>query len=1109
MPHATENGDNVVDDLDFQNVLAQINAPDGGQFDFMGRELETGEKADDAIDFEDFDDDDLPDEEGPATAVAQVTDVKQGEIDIDNLFSGDLFGDNEAPADQNGRDEVDDLFGDGAPSPVAENGETVDDLFGDNELMKGIETSAALPPLEAAQDEDGDIDLFGEVPEEPIPQPEEDMDPATLNAWREQQALFARSAAAAVALPGPDHIPAPPENDEELLKSLWPNFDRDSFPRFVELFRHKKAFYIGKQATKPPKPVLPTKINLEFGLDQERIFKTGGQGTKRAHDFENLGIVSFQQVEESPVESEEDFDAEFDESEVLPGGVTMQDLRVLCTDWDVKTEISEIDVEEEAIPPEAAAAPVDEMTWSLDMEDVRPTKKRKLGRDPHELLALADIEIPLLDDPDRLTSKIAKKVVIDLNDPHLLLDTRPEAVLQKPKSLPVPDRDEMDANTTKRLNKRYNISNDDAYDMLKENHQSKIRSTLGNAALEHSMPALRLQWPYYKTELSTTEARSFHRPALTFRPNVSSWFKNPRFVKRKHIKGKSIKELYDSTRSVSMGDTSTILLLEYSEEVPMMMSNFGMANRVVNYYRRKNTDDPTRPKAEIGETQVLLPQDKSPFSIFGHIDPGETTPAITNTMYRAPIFNHQPKSTDFLVIRGSTATNGSDYFLKNVENLYAVGQQLPSTDIPGPHSRKVTTVAKNRLKMLTFRLMKKAGNLQVSINQVTAHLPGSSDMQNRQKMKDFVHHDKDTKMWVPIGQIPDSETIRSWIQPEDVCLLESMQVGLQHLHDTGHTNGADEEDEEAEGESFEQQMAPWRATRNFMMASQGKAMLKLHGEGDPTGRGEGFSFIKTSMKGGFQAIGESAQEKMEKREQKETGGHSYNVARQQRAYEQSIRRIWDAQKASLSSQMEASDNDSDMDQDEEDDFNKPTPRDAPTPSFRRDDESMSQFSRFSSRSQRGKVLRIVRDFRDENGNIYQKEQLVWDPRVIRKYIQARHRVEAINTQLAEIQPTGDPEVDARNKKLLEAELTRLNRNKERRFAREKQKGIGRASIGDSEEAGTPSKGGGTTTRKCANCGLIGHIKTNKKLCPKLNGSAPPDDGVSETAFSMTAGSTSF
>ncbi|KAK3350459.1 hypothetical protein B0H65DRAFT_545582 [Neurospora tetraspora] len=45
------------------------------------------------------------------------------------------------------------------------------------------------------------------------------------------------------------------------------------------------------------------------------------------------------------------------------------------------------------------------------------------------------------------------------------------------------------------------------------------------------------------------------------------------------------------------------------------------------------------------------------------------------------------------------------------------------------------------------------------------------------------------------------------------------------------------------------------------------------------------------------------------------------------------------------------------------------------------------------------------------------------------------------------------------------------------------------------------KATGTTTRKCANCGAEGHIKTNKKLCPLLNGSMPTkdqnqDDGAS-------------
>jgi hypothetical protein len=994
MPHATENGGVAADDLEFENVMSQINAPHGGSFDFMSRALEPGEKADDAIDYEDIDDDDLPEEENaPTAAVVQSTETQTAHVDgHDELWSGDkdLFGDDGAAAEQENHNEVDDLFGDVPSSPVAEQGDTMRDLFFDDEKPTGDKLPVALPSLETQPVDEDDIDLVEEGAVSPT---DEDMDPATLRAYKLQQALFAMSGV------GPDDSPPSPENVEELLVSLWPDFDRSALPRFLELIPHKKAHFVGKQPLKLPKPVIPTKVHLDFGQDQERVFKTGGQGNKRALESEHLGLVAVHQVEEEEEAPEEDLELDVDDDEILPGGVTMQDLRILCTDWEVKSDIFDLDVDQEASVDEAPNEPVDdEMMWFAELESTRPAKKRRLGREPHELISLFHVDIPIIDDPERATAQIAKKVILDMNDPHLLLDTRPEAVSQRPKTLNGNTRDEMDVNATKRFTQRYNISNDDAYDMLKENHQSKVRSTLGSVTLEHSMPALRLQWPYYKTELSTIEARSFHRPAISFRSQVTSWFKNPAHIKRKHQRGKDAKTLFDSTKSLSMGDNSTMLLLEHSEEVPIMMSNFGMANRFINYYRRKNAEDSTRPKSEIGETHVLLPQDKSPFSIFGHIDPGETTPAISNTMYRAPVFGHNAQSTDFLVVRNTTKSDGSDYYMKNIENLFVVGQQLPSTDVPGPHSRKVTTVAKNRLKMLTFRLMRREKNMRVSISQVTAHLPGSSDMQNRQKMKDFVLHDKDTKQWVPIGGIPDPDTIRSWIQPEDVCLLDSMQVGQQHLHDTGYSNDADEDNEDADGESFEQQMAPWRTTRNFMMASQGKAMLKLHGEGDPTGRGEGFSFIKTSMKGGFQPIGLSVEDTLEKRRQ-DFGGHSYNVARQQKSYETSIRRIWDAQKSSLSSAVETSDIESDDGQDEEEDFNKPTPRDAPTPAYgRRDDDIMSQFSKMSTASQQNKVLKITRDFKDEKGNIYQKEQLVWDPRVIRQYTQYRHHLETVNTK---------------------------------------------------------------------------------------------------------------
>lgn len=90
------------------------------------------------------------------------------------------------------------------------------------------------------------------------------------------------------------------------------------------------------------------------------------------------------------------------------------------------------------------------------------------------------------------------------------------------------------------------------------------------------------------------------------------------------------------------------------------------------------------------------------------------------------------------------------------------------------------------------------------------------------------------------------------------------------------------------------------------------------------------------------------------------------------------------------------------------------------------------------------------------------------------------------------------------------ELARLERNKERRLGRERLKqnlkdndmtktstvnpnatpvatasgGFGSpAPMGSDTRAPTPSVEKHTgTTRKCANCGQMGHIKTNKKYC---------------------------
>ena len=87
--------------------------------------------------------------------------------------------------------------------------------------------------------------------------------------------------------------------------------------------------------------------------------------------------------------------------------------------------------------------------------------------------------------------------MLDLNDPHLLVDVhQPGPATKNVRWAGVDSKRGGSGSSLKDKLQRYNISNDEAYDLLKENHQSKVRSTLGNLTVEHSMPAVRLQWPY-------------------------------------------------------------------------------------------------------------------------------------------------------------------------------------------------------------------------------------------------------------------------------------------------------------------------------------------------------------------------------------------------------------------------------------------------------------------------------------------------------------------------------------------------------------------------------------------------------------------------------------
>ncbi|KAI9786794.1 MAG: hypothetical protein M1816_007801 [Peltula sp. TS41687] len=1083
-----------IDDFNIQQLLSGLDPSQQGGFDFLGRDLETGEKAEDAVDYGDIDDDDLADDEDMVDGPSNEEKVQENGSLEDFTQATTLLD-----AIQTFEDDVDldDLFGDIPSSPTHPDEETNDV---DHEEHHG-------------EQHDPGISLDDGIPvSSSIKSPEHAQDGASTPTNTEPlfRAINYNTSYYDSIMP-----PAPPENPEEALAAMWPKYRRDEVPKFIELLPPKKARYIGKTPLKPPKPLILTKVNLEIAPDQETAFRRSGLAAPTTKELEleaeEKGLVLFaDQGTESEEDEDEDLGPEEGYDGEMIGATNWNDIRIACADWNTPIAVGPSDsgIDMSGSPHSETEDLFTEAIDDWEEELDEPSAKRqKTGRTTFSLKPIPTWGLPPLDDPERATAKIARKVTLDLNDPELLIDFQERDATSKPVHRLGGDfKRGVSSSLTKSVLQRYNISNDEAYDLLKENHQNKVRSMLGNLTIEHSMPALRHQYPYYKVKLARQEARSFHRPAMNFMPNSPIRFSMPKTLKRKRLRGKDTQSIFNNTRDLSLADNSNVLLLEYSEEYPTMMSNFGMGSRVVNYYRRKDMEDNARPKLDVGETAVLMPQDKSPFSAFGSVDPGEMVPTLHTAMFRAPIFKQEVPSSDFLVIRNTTGVEGSSWYMRNVENLYLVGQQLPSVEVPGPQSRKVTTASKSRLKMISFRKMKKNKSHQITIGEVTKHFPDTTDLQNRQKLKEFMQFNKEQKVWEmrPGETIPDESIIRGILKPEDICLLEASQVGSQHLQDAGYGKDAEDvdmdEDDGREGQSLEQQLAPWRTTRNFLDATQGKAMLQLHGEGDPTGRGEAFSFIRTSMKGGFKAFGESIEDKIDAKRLKELGGHTYNVAKQQKAYEDSIRKIWEAQKSSLSS-TEIPFDDSDVDEDAgdapDDLFEEgKTPRsDTILPSafgHRGDDETASQFSKFSATTQGGKVLRITREY-NNNGNVERVTEIVRDPRVIRQYIKSRLALEAENTKLSDLQPTGDPEQDRRNVKRIENEIGRIRGCLDRRDGRVKLKAavqegpVMSPTSPGSPPAATNSKGTGTL-RKCANCGQVGHIKTNKKLCPLLNGS---------------------
>ena len=336
MPHATSprKSQEEQDDILIQLALDPENALD------FSRDLEPGEKADDAIDFGDLGDDDLADDDeennvplGPVTHTRDAEDSfgDQGTLLEDGSLPL-LTYENDLNADG---DELEDLFGDAISSPINVGDETREDQLPttsddvDIPYTLGDVASRGSSILSSRQPREDFIvqsrDFF-----RPVAFSSDDT--ALSKEQQLQQDLFAMSNSG----PGmTDTLPFNAQYSENQIASIWPKFERNTILRFMDLIPHKIAHFTGKKPVKAPKPVHPTRLSLEVAPDQEKNFRLPSSSRRtKQEDMDQSGLVTVQRT--SPDERHIDHSLEIgSDSEYEPvGGVTWQDLQLVCEDWE-------------------------------------------------------------------------------------------------------------------------------------------------------------------------------------------------------------------------------------------------------------------------------------------------------------------------------------------------------------------------------------------------------------------------------------------------------------------------------------------------------------------------------------------------------------------------------------------------------------------------------------------------------------------------------------------------------------------------------------------------------------------------------------------------------
>ncbi|MEN2497735.1 MAG: Transcription initiation factor TFIID subunit 1 [Marteilia pararefringens] len=230
-----------------------------------------------------------------------------------------------------------------------------------------------------------------------------------------------------------------------------------------------------------------------------------------------------------------------------------------------------------------------------------------------------------------------------------------------------------------------------------------------------------------------------------------------------------------------------------------------------------------------------------------------------NNMFKGMTVKHSTNPNDFLLVR-----TREHIYLREINGVFSVGQQIPQIEVLTPCSKQAVAFNRDFFKVYVYRLFRiaKEDGYRVKMDDIKKAFPNTSENTLRKRLKhcaDFKRlgcaankNGNLVNYWILRDDfvIPDETIVSKMVSPEECCSFYSMIVAYQRLRDNGYVNklvSLDDEDNLLDNNvRMEDELlaAPWNTTKTYLECQRGRAQYQVYGNADPTGSGEGFSFVK-------------------------------------------------------------------------------------------------------------------------------------------------------------------------------------------------------------------------------------------------------------------------